>query len=70
MSDRFVLEERDNGYDTFYLLRDTKTGGVVGTDMMEPEDVKFYRDLAWVVDALNALARGEDPKSDDFWDEE
>lgn len=37
------------------LLIDTDTLEIIASDAMEPEDVTFYRDLAWVPKLLNEL---------------
>ena len=53
---RFVTREiNHNGYGLEIV--DTKTGRVLGNDFMEHEDASFNRDLRWVVDELNHLAK-------------
>ena len=44
------------------LLYDFKTNPpiLIASDSMEPEDVSFYRDLAWVPKLLNQLEEEKD----------
>lgn len=45
-------------YDPYYLVIEDGDYKKVYSDAMEPEDVKFYRDLSWVAEELQrAYAR-------------
>ncbi len=60
MKERY--ERRSLG-DVFCCLYETdgeKPIRLVGNDHMEPEDARLYRDLSWVVDELNRVAREAD----------
>lgn len=52
-----LRDDLDNefGY-ALFRVDDDGSETYLGTDVMEPEDVRFTRDLAWVPDELNALA--------------
>ena len=47
-------EEDPYGADSNYLVVTDDDGNVVRkeSDRMEPEDAVFYRDLSWIVDAI------------------
>jgi len=54
-------EEQDsapnNGWgkeDASYILIEDSKGRRIYSDAMEPEDVRFYRDLSWIVDELKS----------------
>lgn len=52
---RFRVESDPDGSGCSYLLRDTKTGKVIGRDGGEPEDQLLVRNWQWVRTALNTL---------------
>lgn len=40
-------------------FKDESNPILIATDEMQPEDVSFYRDLAWVPEIMNKLAEGK-----------
>ena len=42
-------------YETFLYDTKSEPWTLLATDRMEPEDVSFYRDLAWVPALLNQI---------------
>ena len=59
--------ERHSLGDVFCCLYETdgeKPIRLVGNDHMEPEDARLYRDLSWLVNELNSLAREIDHLSE------
>jgi hypothetical protein len=56
----YEMGQWEEEYDGILLdFKDPQNPKFVASDNSEPEDVSFYRDLAWVPKLLNAVANGE-----------
>jgi len=55
VSARFKVESRNDNYEYWNVLIDTKDNSEVFDDRMEPEDASLHRDLRSLVELLNRV---------------
>lgn len=56
---RFVIEDREDDWEDYPVVLDTKTGKEYPGGGGEPEDNSIYRDWNWVIGLLNELSEGD-----------